>query len=356
MFAHLHVHSAFSLLEGTFNLPHLMFRLEDLQMPVIALTDTNAFYGAVAFYQNARQVNVKPIVGCCLQSEDGNAVLLAKNKEGYSQISEIITARHLVDHFSLRKDLKKLAYISDPQFFILSHDESLLADLATCWDHGHLYAELIRNHQPQNEKKVYQLRQLAGSLQLGVVATNDVHFLYPQDFFLHRVLTAIRLQSHIHARLPLSAEDSCLKTEAEMKQLFHDVPEAIENVERIVDQCNLNLEIGKYTFPPFPLPEGESAIRFLEKLCDEGLQKRYRDPSPIVLSRIHQELEVIQRLGFAEYFLVVWDILQYAQQHHIGWVGRGSAACSLVSYSLGITNVDPIRYDLFFERFLNPER
>src|SRR5262249_2334724 len=127
-FVHLHVHSAFSLLEGTFNIPQLLFRLEDFQMPVIALTDTNALYGAVSFYQYAKQINVKPVIGCCLKSVDGEAVLLAKNKEGFSQISKIVTARHLVENFSLRKDLKKIAYTSDPQFFIVSQEESLLTD------------------------------------------------------------------------------------------------------------------------------------------------------------------------------------------------------------------------------------
>lgn len=356
MFVHLHVHSAFSLLEGTFSIPHLLLRLEKLQMPVIALTDTNAFYGAISFYQWTKQIQVKPILGCCLQSEDGEAVLLAKNKQGFSQISEIITARHLVDRFSLRKDLKKIAYTSDPQFFILSQEESLLVDLATCWDHSHLFAELVRNNRPENEKRIRQLVDLAAARDFGVVATNDAHFLYPQDFFLHRVFTAIREQSHIHARLPLAAEESWLKTEAEMTELFGDIPEAIQNTEKIASQCNVDLPIGKFTFPPFPLPEGETACSFLERLSREGLKRRYGEPSVVVLDRLEQELAVIRRLGFAEYFLVVWDILQYAQRKNIAWVGRGSAACSLVSYALRITNVDPIRYDLFFERFLNPER
>lgn len=352
MFIHLHTHSAFSLLEGTFSIPQLLFRLEELQIPAIALTDTNAFYGAPSFYQHARQINVKPIIGCCLKSEDGEALLLAKDKNGFGQISKIITARHLVDHFSLRKDLQKLAYTSDPHMFVITRDESLLVDLAACWDRQHLFAELVR---PETEKKIRRLCELAGSLKISVVATNDVHFLYPGDHFLHRVFVAIQNQSHIHARLPFCGEESWLKTCAQMEQLFQDIPEAIRNTERIAEQCNLELEIGKYTFPEFVVENG-----FLEKLCEEGLRQRYcaaeHGVPDVARNRLRQEMEVIHRLGFVEYFLVVWDILRYARERHISWVGRGSAACSIVSYALGITNVDPIRYDLFFERFLNPGR
>jgi DNA-directed DNA polymerase III PolC len=356
MFAHLHLHSAFSLLEGTFNVPQLLFRLETLQLPVIALTDTNAFYGAIQFYQFAKQIGVKPILGCCLQSEDGHAVLLAKNKMGFSQISQIITARHLVEKFSLRKDLMKIAYTSDPQMFVISQDEFLLNDLAGCWDHNHLFAELIRNKKEDNAKQVRRLRELAAFLRIGVVATNDVHFIYPGDFYLHRVFLAIQKQSHIHARLPLSAEESWLKTEKEMEELFRDIPEAIRNTAIIADQCNVDLEIGKFAFPEFPVATQESSQTLFERLCLEGLQQRYGSICGEPRQRLNIEMDVIRRLGFLDYFLAVWDLLRYARENRISWVGRGSAACSIVSYALGITNVDPIRYDLFFERFLNPGR
>jgi DNA-directed DNA polymerase III PolC len=357
MFRHLHVHSAFSLLEGTFSIPQLLFRLEDLQMPVLALTDTNAFYGAIQFYQFAKQINVKPILGCCLRSDDGEALLLAKNRKGFSQISEIITARHLVENFSLRKDLQKIAYTSDPQMFVISRDESLLTDLANCWHHTHLYAELVRNNEEGNGKKVRRLRDLAAFLRIGVVATNDVHFLYPNDFFLHRIFTAIQKQSHIHARLPLASPESWLKTEQEMEKLFQDIPEAVRNTEVIAEQCCVNLEIGKIAFPEFPVPGGEPSWNFFERLCVQGLKRRYgaaSDHAP--LERLRHEMQVIRQLGFVEYFLAVWDILRFAKERRISWVGRGSVACSIVSYALDITNVDPIRYDLYFERFLNAGR
>ncbi len=357
MFVHLHVHSAFSLLEGAFSIPQLLFRLENLQIPAIALTDTNGFYGAIQFYKFSRQLGIKPILGCCLQSEDGAAVLLAKTKAGFSQISEIITARHLVDNFSLRKDLKKLAYTSDPQMFVLSQDESLLADLANCWDHHHLYAELVRDGRPDCEKRIRRLCDLANHLRIGVTATNDVHFLHADDFFLHRVFTAIRLQSHIEARLPLCGEECRLKTEQEMEDLFSDIPEAIHSTAKIADQCCVALEIGKPVFPDFPLPQGESSsCVFLERLCCDGLVRRYGHTQGAPRERLGLELEVIRTLGFTDYFLAVWDLLRFATGNRISWVGRGSAASSIVSYVLGITNVDPIRYDLFFERFLNPGR
>ena len=356
MFVHLHVHSAFSLLEGTFSIPQLLFRLEELQMPVIALTDTNAFYGAISFYQFAKQINVKPILGCCLKSKDGEALLLAKNREGFSQISEIITARHLVEDFSLKKDLKKIAYTSDPQMFVISRDESLLTELSRCWHHNHLFAELVRTKEEGNAKQIRRLRDLASNLRIGVVATNDVHFLYPDDFFLHRVFTAIQHQSHIHARLPLASPESWLKTEQEMQELFFDIPEAIENTRVIADQCSVDLEIGKISFPEFSVPTGESSWNFFERLCMDGLEHRYGRLCGAPLERLRQEMQVIRELGFVEYFLAVWDILRFASERRISWVGRGSVACSIVSYALKITNVDPIRYDLYFERFLNSGR
>lgn len=356
MFTHLHTHSAFSLLEGAFSIPQLLFRLQELQISAIALTDTNGLYGAVTFYKFAKQLGIKPIIGSCLQSQDGEAVLLARDLEGFSQISQIVTARHLVENFSLRKDLKKLAYTSDPHFFILSRDESLLQDLATCWDHRFLFAEILRNSQPGNATQVQRLRDLASHLHIGLVATNDVHFLYPQDLFLHRMMTAIRLQSNIQAKLPLSASESWLKSPAEMTQLFSDIPDAVQNTIQIAEECNLELELGKFTFPQFSVPDGSNSWNFLESLCREGMHRRFPNGCSEAENRLEREMAVIRRLGFTDYFLVVWDILRHARERGIHWVGRGSAANSIVSYVLEITNVDPVRYNLFFERFLNPER
>jgi DNA-directed DNA polymerase III PolC len=350
MFHHLHVHSAFSFLEGTFSIPQFLFRIEEMRIQSIALTDTNGFYGSIPFYKFAKQLGIKPILGCCLKADDGEAVLLAKNLEGFGQISKLITARQLNPQFSLKESLRKIDY---PNFFILSQNESLLLDAAQYWKSDDLYAELIRNKKPQNENKIRKLQDLAKYLGIGVVATNDVHFLYSQDFFVHRVFTAIRDQSHIHAKLKLSAEESWLKSEAEMESLFSDIPEAIQNTVDIAEQCNVELDIGKYTFPKFPVNDSFS---HLENLCTKGLQKRYAVPSSQQIERLNLELSVIRDLNFCDYFLVVWDILQYAKKQNINWVGRGSAACSIVSYALGITNVDPIRYDLYFERFLNPGR
>lgn len=357
MFTHLHVHSAFSLLEGAFSIPQMLFRAQELGMPAIALTDTNGLYGAIQFYKFAKQLEIKPIVGACIRSNDGEAVLLAKDKTGYSQISQIVTARQLVENFSLRQDLKKIGFTSDPHLFVLSRDESLLIELSNCWDRGHFFAELARTREDGNVRKINRLRDLATSLRIGVVATNDVHFLHPDDFLLHRVFTAVREQSHIHARLPLNSEDCWLKPAQQMERLFADIPEAARNAASIAEQCNLDLQIGKFTFPEFQTPADDpDGYRFFEDLCLAGLRRRYGDPPPPALERLQRELAVIRRLNFTKYFLVVWDLLQHAVQQNISWIGRGSAANSIVSYALGITNVDPIRYNLFFERFLNPER
>lgn len=359
MFTHLHVHSAFSLLEGGFSIAQLMVRLEQMQLPVLALTDTNGLYGATTFYRCAKQMGIKPIIGTCLKSEDGEAVLLAKDREGFAQISQIVTARHMVERFSLRKDLKKIAYTSDPHIFVLSRDEALLADLAVCWDRDHLFAELVRNNtQRGNERQLRRLRTVAEQLRIGVVATNDVHFLHPQDFLIHRLMTAIGKQSHVQSgQLPLSSEDSWLKPPEAMEALFADIPEARNSTTNIAEECNLDLGLGKYTFPQFPVDGGGDSREFLTGLCAQGLRHRYGgDRLPEAVRRMERELEVIRQLGFTDYFLVVWDLLQYAGQQNIHWVGRGSAANSIVSYALRITNVDPIRYNLFFERFLNPGR
>lgn len=350
MFHHLHVHSAFSFLEGTFSIPQFLFRIEEMGIQSIALTDTNGFYGSIPFYKFAKQLGIKPILGCCLNADDAEAIVLAKNLKGFGQISKLITARQLEAEFSLKETLRK---IENPQFFIISQNENLLSDAAQFWNKADLYAELVRNKKPQNEKKIRKLQDLAKSLGIGVVATNDVHFIYPQDFFVHRVFTAIRDQSHIHAKLNLSPEESWLKSEQEMEAIFSDIPEAIQNTTRIAEQCNVELEIGKYTFPKLPV---EDSFVYLEHLCKEGLKKRYGSASSQQLERLKWELSVIRDLNFCDYFLVVWDILQHAKKQNINWVGRGSAACSIVSYALGITSVDPIQYDLYFERFLNPGR
>ncbi len=350
MFHHLHVHSAFSFLEGTFSIPQFLFRIEEMGIQSIALTDTNGFYGSIPFYKFAKQIGIKPILGCCLKANDGKAVLLAKDIKGFGQISKIISARQLKPKFSLIETLRE---IQDPKFFVISQDETFLSETAQFWNSDDLYAELVRNKETQNEKHVRKLQELSKLLKIGVVATNDVHFLYSQDFFVHRVFTAIHELSHVHAQLNLSAEESWLKSENEMESLFSDIPEAIQNTFRIAEQCNVELEIGKYTFPRFPV---EDPYLYLVQLCKEGLQQRYGNPSLQQVERLNWEMSVIRDLNFSDYFLVVWDILQYAQKRNINWVGRGSAACSLVSYCLGITNVDPIRYDLYFERFLNPGR
>ena len=342
MFTHLHTHSAFSLLEGAFSIPQLLFRLQELQISAIALTDTNGLYGAVTFYKFAKQLGIKPIIGSCLQSQDGEAVLLARDLEGFSQISQIVTARHLVENFSLRKDLKKLAYTSDPHFFILSRDESLLQDLATCWDHRFLFAEILRNSQSGNATQIQRLRDLASHLHIGLVATNDVHFLYPQDLFLHRMMTAIRLQSNIQAKLPLSASESWLKSPAEMTELFSDIPDAVQNTIRIAEECNLELELGKFTFPQFSVPDGSNSWNFLESLCREGMDRRFPNGCSEAENRLEREMAVIRRLGFIDYFLVVWDILRLAQER--GIIGSDAVRQQIASFPTSWKSPTSIRF------------
>jgi DNA-directed DNA polymerase III PolC len=357
MFIHLHNHSAFSFLEGAFTIPQFLTQIERMETSAIALTDTNGLYGAIPFYKFAKQLGVKPILGCCLQSTEGEAVVIAKNRKGFSQLCSLITLRHLQDGFSLIHSLKCLANDSNHELFILSRDERLLISISQFWDPQSLYAELVRSQQKGNTKEIMTLRVLASKLGIRVVATNNVHFLFPEDHFIHRLFGAIRERTRIYShRLSLVSSEQWLKPAHQMEDLFSDIPEALLNTKIIAEECNLELELGKRSFPRSNYPSELMTSEYLENLCKKGILSRFGKITCAQQERLRHELKIINDLGFGEYFLVVNDILEFARKNRIHWIGRGSAACSLVSFALGITNIDPIRYDLFFERFLNPER
>ncbi len=313
-------------------------------MPALAVTDTNGLYGLVWFLQMAEQVGIRPIVGVEIQTDDGRAVLLAKNLSGYRSVCRAATSRHTNPSFSLREQL-----LEDREgCVVLSSDTELLHTLASQNGSSDLGVEAV----PGPDR--YELLQWARRSGLPPVATNDVHFVHPEDFKVHRLLRAIDLNTSLD-RVPreeLCGPEAWLKSEREMRALFPDCPQAIENTLRVAERCQLNLSLGMPVFPGFETPTGEDSFSYLERLCHEGAERRYGELSEALLARLDYELGIIRDKGFAEYFLVVEDIVRQSPRT----CGRGSAAASLVSYCLGITHVDPVRYDLFFERFLNRGR
>lgn len=354
-FVHLDCHSFFSLLEGADGIEQLVDRAARYDMDALAITDTNGMYGAVPFYCRARKAGIKPILGVELRAAGGRAVVLARSLDGYGRLCRLVTARHLdADSFSLENSLID----SRDDVFIISDDENLLRGLTSRGPRSDVFVELRNYGDRRSVRRIERAANLAGTLGLRTVATNGVMFVSPTGYNIHRVLTAVREVSTVDAlaAADLAHKEAWLKSGSAMTGLFARWPEAIAATRWIADRCNVDLPLGTPHFPEFGLPRGETAFSHLWKLAFAGLKTRYHPLRPELSGRLAHELDVINRLGFAPYFLVVWDIVQYARREGIPIVGRGSAANSLVSYALGITDADPFRYDLYFERFLNMSR
>lgn len=357
-FVHLHCHSNFSLLQGANTLKELIQQAKRQGMTSLALTDTNALYGAVLFFQMAKAEGIKPILGAELDDSESKAVILARSEAGFAQLCRLITRRHLDEDFSLTEALRQELTDAEQEVFVLSQNPKLLRESSKFISPQRLYVEITNLLDVSSRKKMRELIQLAEELKLPLVATNDIHFISPKYHRIHRILTAIRSNATLGTLPPEStiSPQGWLKSPQQMRQLFRQLPQACDNTLRIAEQCHLKLELGQYHFPPFSLPEGETPYSCLCKLCFEGVAKRYKPLSEKVMDRLNSELRVIDRLGFSTYFLIVRDIVKFAGKRGMPSLGRGSAANSLVAYALGITHIDPLRYNLFFERFLNPER
>jgi error-prone DNA polymerase len=344
MFVHLHTHSCFSFCRGASRLEDIVSVAKALDMPAIALTDTNGLYGLVWFLQTAEDAGVRPIIGVEIRTAEGRAVLLAKNLSGYRSVCRAVTSRHMNPSFRLREQL-----LEDREgCIILSSDRELLHTLASQNGTTDLGVEVATG--PDR----FTLVEWARRSGLPPVATNDVHFAYPDDFEVHRLLRAIDLNTTRDRISPdeLCSPDAWMKSEREMRAAFPDCPQAIDNTLRVADRCQLNLSLGTAVFPGFETPTGEDVFSYLETMCYKGAERRYGELSEALVARLDYELGIIRDKGFAEYFLVVEDIVRQSPRT----CGRGSAAASLVSYCLGITHVDPVRHNLFFERFLNRGR
>ncbi len=355
-FAHLNCHSYYSLLSGVASVSDLVREAKENGMKTLALTDTNGMYGAVEFYKAAREAGIKPVIGAEIVHDGDSLRLLAVNRTGFAAISWLVSEKNMNKSFSLFDSISKIISAGKSGSVVLMTDNLSTLRKLKRLEPEKLYAEITRDERSLTTEK--KLLNFAREEKIPPVATNNVHFIRQKDWALHRILRAVSRRTTL-SRLPSSevVPNECyFKTSGEMVCLFHNLPDAISNAAKLADECNVELQIGKPVFPEFAIPEGETNYSYLCKICFEGAARFYKPLTRKVIKRLSYELEVIDKLGFSPYFLIVWDIVRFARENRIPLVGRGSAADSLVSYVLGITPVDPIAHNLYFERFLNLER
>jgi DNA polymerase-3 subunit alpha len=390
-FAHLHVHTEYSLLDGFSNIKKLVKRVKELDMPAVAITDHGTMFGVIDFYKAATEAGVKPIIGVeaymaarTMQDRDSkldrtssHLLLLAENESGYKNLLKISSAAQLdgfyyyprIDHDFLAAHSEGIICTSGcmsaeiPRLILDGKTEEAVRRMNWYYDvfgPDRFFVEL----QQHNIKEITDLnRKLIGMgtrYSAKFVATNDVHYIDPGDWKLQDILLAIQTQTVLTdpERMRMTDPSYHLRTPAEMSQLFAEVPEALSNTLLIAERCNVDLSFKGYHLPDFPVPEGFTAETYLHHLCNEGARKRYgeRADRSEVRERIDYELGVLHEMGFDSYFLIVWDLCRYARENNIWYNARGSAAGSIVAYVLEITLVDPLQHDLLFERFLNPGR
>jgi DNA polymerase-3 subunit alpha len=390
-FTHLHVHSHYSLLDGLPKIDELLDFAQKLGLEALALTDHGNIYGAIEFYKKAKERGLKPIIGSELylafekmtqerpniDDKRYHLVLLVKNKQGYKNLVKLITKAHLegfyykprIDEELLEKHSEGLICLSGclvgkiPQLILekkLKEAETLVLKYQEIFGKENFYLEL-QNHPNLKEQKIINTQLISISKKYGIplVATNDCHYLKSEDASAQDILMLINTNADPKdpERLTMRADDFSMRSPERMIKDFKDLPGAIENTQKIVESCNFKFDLGKTKLPLFPLPEGKNADEVLRELCLEGLKKRGLKESQEVIARLNSELSVIKQSGLASYFLIVQDFVNWAKKNRIiVGPGRGSVGGSLVAYLLNITNVDPLKYNLLFERFLNPGR
>ena len=386
-FTHLHVHTEYSLLDGASKIPELVAYAKELGMDSLAITDHGVMYGAVEFYQECTKAGIKPIIGCEVYLAKGShldmtektryhLILLAENDIGYHNLMKIVSKGQLEGfYYKPRVDKDILRTYSEG---IICLSACIAGEVPRLINSGNMdgarrcvqeYIDIfgkdnyfleIQNHDIPEEKTAAEgLRQLAQEFGIGLVATNDLHYVRREDAEAQDVLLCIQTTSNVDdpGRMRFPNDSFYLKSAEEMAELFGGYPEALENTCRIADRCNVKLEFGHLLLPEFPVPDGFDAVSYLRHLCEEALPERYEVVDETVRKRLDFELDIINTMGYACYFLIVWDFINYCRSHDIPvGPGRGSAAGSIVAYLLRITNIEPLRYHLLFERFLNPER
>jgi len=389
-FVHLHNHTLFSLLDGACHLKDMMEAAHKYKMPAVAITDHGNMFGAIEFYTQAVNYGLKPIIGSEIYVAPGSRfekagrlgketanhlTLLAKNEEGYKNLMKLVSIGYLegfyykprVDLESLRIHSKGLVAMSGclkgriPRLLMTEQaDEAkkLAAELYEMFD-GDFYLEL-QDHGMQEQKELNRLLiKLSKELNISLVATNDVHYIKKEHARAHETLLCLQTQTTLDdpSHMRLQTDEFYFKSPEEMKELFKEVPEAIKNTIEITQKCNLELSFDKDYLPKFSPPKGLTNNKYLNQLCYEGAKNKFITISDELKKRLDYELNIIEKSGFTSYFLMVWDFVKFAKEQKIMvGPGRGSAAGSAVAYSLDITNIDPIKHDLIFERFLNPER
>ncbi|MDP3794831.1 MAG: DNA polymerase III subunit alpha [bacterium] len=390
-FTHLHVHSHYSLLDGLPKIDEMVIRAKELGMDALALTDHGVLYGAIEFYKKATAAGIKPIIGIetyvapngmglkrpGIDDARYHLILLAKDDQGYRNLLMLASKAHLEGYYYKPRIDKNLlgqyargliglsACLSGeiPRLAMAGRSadaERSLAEYEEIFGKGNFYLEL-QHHQniPEQQKLNSLLIDLARKFHTPLVATADLHYLRPEDAEAQDVLMAISTNAKTldEERLSMRNDNFSMRSPEEMAALFADIPEAIENTQKIADECSLAIELGKTQLPHYEIPAGKSAEEYLRELCNAGASRRYATVTPEIRQRLDYELDAIGKTGFASYFLVVQDFVNWAKNRGIVvGPGRGSAAGSLVAYALNITNVDPLRYGLLFERFINPER
>ncbi len=389
-FVHLHTHSEYSLLDGACKIDKLVARAKELGMKAIALTDHGNMYGVINFYKEAKKQGIKPIIGCEVyvaprsrfdmegrsDKDPAHLVLLAENFKGWQNLIKIVSAgftegfyyKPRVDTELLRKYHEGIIALSAclagniPQC-ILKEDEvgikKYINEYTSIFGEGNFFLEL-QNHGLDEQKRVNtRIITLAREYGLPLVVTNDIHYINKEDASAQDVLLCIQTNRKVsdEDRMKFGSEEFYLKSPEEMAELFPNLPETVTNTVKIAERCNVEFEFGNFHLPKFPLPENTDSYEFLKELCFRGLKKRYEDKASELEDQLKYELETIRNMGYVDYFLIVWDFIKYAKDNGIPvGPGRGSAAGSIVSYVLEITDIDPVKYQLFFERFLNPER
>ena len=389
-FVHLHVHSEYSLLDGYSRIPVLVRRASELGMRAMALTDHGAMYGAIEFYKAAREVGIKPILGveayvaprsiACrdpkLDASSFHLTILAATDEGYRNLIRLTTRAHLdgfyyrprIDRELLSAHKDGLVVLSGclqaeiPQLLLRGDFEGARQLAATYRDllgRENFYIELQDQGLPEQRKILPDLVRIARDLGLGIVATNDVHYVLPEDAEAQDVLMCIQMNKTLHDPDRPRMGDTpqfYLKSAAEMAEIFREVPEAVRTTLEIAERCEVTIELAQPKLPDFPVPEGFTPQSYLRWLCEQGIARLYPQVTPQIRERLEYELGVIERMGYASYFLIVQDFVNFARARGILTTVRGSAAGSLVLYACGVTDVDPIAYKLPFDRFLNLER
>ena len=390
-FVHLHVHTEYSLLDGSNKIKEYVARVKELGMNSAAITDHGVMYGVIDFYREARAQGIKPILGCEVYVAPGSRfdkeaaggedryyhlVLLAENNQGYQNLMKIVSTGFVegfyykprVDKEVLRKYHEGIICTSaclagEVQKYIQRgmYEEACRSakEYEEIFGKGNFFLELQDHGLPEQKQVNQALLRMSRELGIELVATNDIHYTYAEDVKPHDILLCLQTGKRLsdEDRMRYEGGQYYVKSPEEMARLFPYALQALENTQKIADRCNVEIEFGVTKLPKYDVPEGYTSWEYLNKMCWDGFAERYPDDDGHLKDQLTYELSIIQKMGYVDYFLIVWDFIKYARDHGIAvGPGRGSAAGSLVSYTLGITNIDPAKYQLLLERFLNPER